>query len=224
MNALMIRRLIRKDWHLLRWPILLYIAGAALGLTLVATGGDASFYAGSILIITVVISVGIHLAMGTVIEERTHGTLPFVMSLPISPTDYTIAKIGSNVTIFLVPWLAMLAGIVAVFLARPDFPHGLIPFGVIVMGMLFFGYALTFAVAMMTESQAWTIVAMIAANFSLQAVMYATSNFTAVAATMHGKAVVWSPTAVAIVAGELAATIGLFLLTFAVQARKTSFV
>ena len=63
-----------------------------VALLLVSNGGEGSFYAGCILLFTVLISLGIHLAMLTVVEERTQQTLPFVMSLPISPRDYTVAK------------------------------------------------------------------------------------------------------------------------------------
>ena len=52
--------------------------------------------------------------MVTVVEERNEQTLPFVMSLPISPMEYTTAKILANLLIFLVPLGALMLGSFAV--------------------------------------------------------------------------------------------------------------
>lgn len=223
MNATMIGRLVKKDWHLMRWPIAMYLAGAVLALGLILVGTDASFFAALILICTVALATGIHLAIGTVIEERTRGTLPFVMSLPVTPADYSAAKLIANVSIFLLIWGVLAIGMIGIF-ALPGAPHGVIPWAAVVLGVLFAGYALTFAAAMIGESMPLTIVAMIVANFSLQATFYVVSNFTDIGKQIHSKAFVWTPTATAIVSGETLAVVAFFALAIFVQSRKRHFI
>jgi len=223
MNASMIGRLVYKDWHLMRWPIAMYLAGAAVAMGLILFGTDASFFAAIVLICTVALATGIHLAIGTVVEERTRGTLSFVMSLPVTPGDYSLAKVIANVSIFLLVWGVLAIGMIGIF-AIPGTPHGVIPWAAVVLGILFSGYALTFAAAMISESMPWTIGAMIAANFSLQATFYFVSHFTDIGKQLHSKAFVWTPTATAIVTGEMLAVVAFFGLAIVVQSRRRDFV
>ncbi|MEP6473109.1 MAG: hypothetical protein ABJC74_05270, partial [Gemmatimonadota bacterium] len=157
MNYPMVKRLILKDWYLMRAAIAGYLGAGALGLYLLTVGSEAAFTAGYILLITVLIAVGMHLAMVTVVVERTEHTLPFVMSLPISPAEYTAAKILANVLIFLVPWAALFSGAIAIISILVDVPDGLIPFVTVVLLEIFAAYCIVLAVAVVSESQNWTI-------------------------------------------------------------------
>lgn len=223
MNAGMVKRLVQKDWYFYRWPIVCYIGAGLACIAALGNGGEGAFYAGCVGLLTVLISVGIHLTMGTVMEERRNHTLAFIMSLPISPNEYTLAKILSNMTIFGLAWGTLFVGTIAVIAGRGSVPDGLIPFAAVILGQIFFGYCLTLCVAIVSESLGWTIGAMITANLLLQAVMYAVSHVPAVAQAMKTDAIVWQQP----VSGLLAAEIGLVLLmlglTFFLQARKTDF-
>lgn len=224
MNTLMVKRLILKDWYFQRWAIFGYLAAGALALFLIGTGGDASFYAGSILILTVLITVGIHLAMATIVVERSEQTLPFVMSLPISPKEYTTAKILANVLIFLIPWLALLIGSFAVIAGRPAVPDGLIPFTAIILTEIFMSYVLIVAVALVSESQGWAIGAIVFGNLLLQAAMYYVSHIPSIAAAMKGPRIVWDQPVVTLLLVEIAVILLLLGLTFWLQSRKTDFI
>ena len=100
MNTSRVKRLILKDWYFNRGAIAAYVVVGLLSLLAIGLGGEGGFYGGSILLITVLISIGIHLVMITVIHERTEQTLPFVMTLPVSAKEYTTAKILANMLIF----------------------------------------------------------------------------------------------------------------------------
>src|SRR4051795_13048506 len=138
----MIRHLILKDWYFLRGAIAGYLAAGALALALIAAGSEAPVYLGVVLLLTLLIGLGIHLAMATVVQERTDHTLPFVMSLPISPRDYTTAKVLANVIIFLIPWLTLTLGSMAVIAGRKSLQDGLIPFVAVLTGEIFVSYTL----------------------------------------------------------------------------------
>jgi ABC-2 type transport system permease protein len=223
MNAFMVKKLILKDWHLLRGTLLLYLAAGAVALGLVAKGSEATFYAGSILVITVLIALGIHLAMLTVVVERTEQTLPFVMTLPISLNDYTAAKVLANLLVFLIPWTAITLGTFAVLAGRTGYPAGLIPYSLLVLMEILASYCLILAVALISESQGWTIGATVFGELALQGVMYYVSHEPAIASTMKGNRIVWSPPAVHLLLGEAATIVVLLGLTFWLQSRKTDF-
>jgi ABC-type transport system involved in multi-copper enzyme maturation permease subunit len=224
MNISMVKRLILKDWYFQRWTIVAYLAAGALALFLLGTGGEGSFFAGCILLITVLIGLGIHVAMVTIVQERTDQTLPFVMSLPISPREYTTAKILANLLIFLVPWLALSLGTFAVIAGRAGVPDGLIPFATLLLVEIFAGYCLLLAVALVSESQGWAIGAIIFGNLFFQGFMYYASHNPAIAATMKGDGIRWSQPAVTLLLAEFAVIVLLLGLTFFFQARKTDFV
>jgi ABC-type transport system involved in multi-copper enzyme maturation permease subunit len=219
----MVQRLILKDWYFLRWAIAGYLGAGALGLFLLGNGGEGAFYAGCVLLITVLIAVGIHVAMATVVGERTEQTLPFVMSLPISPEEYATAKILANLVIYLVPWLALMLGAIGVIKGRAGVPDGLIPFLTVVMVELFASYALLLAVAVVSESQAWTIGATVLGNLGFQAFLYFVGHLPGMAAANAGPTAVWSPSILAILAVEVITIIAAIGVAFWLQRRKEDF-
>jgi ABC-2 type transport system permease protein len=223
MNVQMVKRLILKDWYFQRWTIVAYLAAGALALTLLGNWGEAWFFAGSVLLITVLIALGIHIAMVTVVQERTDQTLPFVMSLPISPREYTTAKILANLLIFLIPWLALSLGTLAVIAGRAGVPDGLIPFAVLLLVEIFAGYCLLLAIALVSESQGWAIGAIVFGNLFFQGFMYHVSHIPAIAATMKGDGIRWSQPAVTLLLSEIAVIALLLGFTFFFQGRKTDF-
>jgi len=224
MSDFMVKRLILKDWYFHRFTIVGYLAIGAVALALLATGGEGSFFAGSILLITVLISLGIHLAMATVVAERTEQTLPFVMSLPISPREYTTAKILANMLIFLVPWVTLVLGTFAVIAGRPGVPKGLIPYFALILTEIFVSYCVILGVALVSESQAWTIGAMVLGNLAFNAFLYWVAHIPAIAASMKTNSIVWSPLILRLLSAELATVVVLLGLTFFLQNRKTDFI
>jgi len=103
MSTRMVGILIRKDLALMALPALGYLFGGAVGIGLMAIEGRAWFNAGAILLISALFGLGFHPCMATVIGERKDKTLAFIMSMPITPAEYTLAKIGANLLVFFVP-------------------------------------------------------------------------------------------------------------------------
>lgn len=219
----MVKRLIYKDWYLNRWAILGWTATGAAALAAIGLGGKGAFYGGCILLLTALVAIGIHLVMTTVVYERSQQTLAFVMSLPISSREYTTGKILANVLIFGTAWTALVIGTVAVLAGRGALPDGLIPFAVVVLTQTFMGYCLTLAVALVSESQAWTIGAIVTGNLLLQAVMYGVANTPSIARHLSGNTIVWSPAILGVMGAEILAIFLLLALTFYLQSRKTHF-
>jgi ABC-type transport system involved in multi-copper enzyme maturation permease subunit len=222
MSYSMVKRLILKDWYFLRLPIAGYVAAGALSLALISAGGSGLSFVGSILLVTILISVGIHLAMLTVINERKEQTLSFVMSLPISAKEYTIAKILANLLIFLVPWVTLLGGGLALLVMGDA--GGMIPFTTLVLTEIFVSNCLILSVALVSESQNWTIFAIVLGNLSFNGFLYYVSHIPSIASAMKGHTMIWSQAPVTLLAAELAAIVLLLGLTFFFQGRKTDFI
>src|ERR1700678_1892355 len=117
MNGTMVGRLIWKDWYLNRGMIIAAIAAGVATLAAIATmpRSTIAMIVAMIVLATILIGVGAKVTMSAA-EERKQQTLPFVMSLPISYREYTTAKIVGGMLIFLVLWVALVAGVVATIL------------------------------------------------------------------------------------------------------------
>lgn len=223
MNYAMVKHLVLKDWYFMRWAILAYSVAGLFAIGLTAMGTDASSYAGSILLITVMIAIGFHLVMVTVVAERTEHTLPFIMSLPISPMEYTTAKIGANLLIFMVPWLTLTTGTLFLLGTEGARSGALIPFSLIILTELLAAYVLVLTIAVVTESQGWTIGVLVLTNLFFQGFLYWVSHMPSIAAGMKGRGAVWNQTVVTLLSVEVAVSILLIVMAFLLQARKRNF-
>ena len=129
-NTAMVPLLIRKDWYLHRYEILGAVAVGLIALPITVFTGKAGFILGVILLVGALVTISMQMAITTVINERKEQTLAFVMSLPVSPREYTTAKILANLLIFLLAWAVILLGALALILLAPGIPHGILPFAV----------------------------------------------------------------------------------------------
>ncbi len=221
----LVQQLVQKDWYFMRGPLAAYLVLGAVALFLVSAGSEGTFYAGSVLLFTLLISLGIHLVMLTVIQERTYQTLAFVMALPISARDYTMAKVLANLSIFAIPWLVLSIGTMAILgLGLNGAGRGLIPLAAVLLTEIFVAYCFVLAVALVSESETWTIAAIVTTNLLFQGVLYGVSHLPGIASTMKGRVTVWNGTSLGLLsAGAL--LIAAFLWgTFHLQNRKTDFI
>jgi ABC-2 type transport system permease protein len=224
MNMLMVKRLILKDWYLQRWTIGGCVAAGLLAVALIGSGSEGLFYAGFVLLVTVLITVGINLAMATVLLERKEQTLAFVMSLPISAREYTTAKILGTLLMFLIPWVTLVVASVATILGRDTLPDGLIPVTLIILTEIFVSTCVLLGVALVSESQGWTIGTLIASNLFLNFFLYSVFHIPAIAQAAKGTAVLWSGPVTALLLGEVATIALVLVVTFVLQDRKTDFI
>jgi ABC-type Na+ efflux pump permease subunit len=157
------------------------------------------------------------------VNERKEQTLAFVMSLPISYTDYTVAKLLGTVLIFLLPWLLLVLGSLALFAVPHGVPHGLLPFTVIMATDILVNTCLIMAVALVTESQGWAVAAIMVGNISINLVGYYVAHLPGIAKGMFGSSVMWSSTASLALLVECASITLILCLTFFFQSRKRDF-
>lgn len=222
MNYSMVKILMLKDWYLQRWMIVGGVAGGLASLGIIAIGSNAAFFIGLLLLITALVALGAQLSVATIVGERKEQTLPFVMSLPVSYREYTTSKIVGNVLIFLVPWVPLVIGSIALLLYSPK-SQGLIPYTAIMATEILLNVCMVVAVALVTESQGWSIAVIMLGNIGLNAIGYLVAHIDGISRWMWGPSLHWSPAASALLLAEFA-IIGLMLGgTFFIQSRKTDF-
>ena len=224
MNSTMVRRLILKDWYFSRRMITCYVTSGVISMLIAGAVLESAFFIGSILLITTLIALGVHMVMVLVIDERKENTLPFVMSLPISPIEYTTAKIAAVMGTFVVPWLAITVGCCIMVALRDHMPNGAIPYFVLVLGYLLVSFTGLLTVALVTESIGWTIACMAASNVAVNFVIAGLARIPQLAATLKGDTAVWSPLAIGILSSEVVVVAVLLGITFHFQARKKDFI
>jgi len=223
MNSSMVKSLILKDWYFQRTAILLALAGGVVSLGIIAFGGQPGFTLGLILLVTIMVMISAMSVMGNVLGERENQTLAFAMSLPISYLEYTTSKILGNLLIFVPFWLIMVAGCVSLIVAGPTI-HGFFAFAIIMAVEILVSTCLMLVVALVTESKAWSITAMVSGNLALNIVGYLVAHIPSIGNGLFGTAIYWPQSATICLAIEFALIALLIGGAFHIQSRKRDFI
>jgi hypothetical protein len=197
-------RLIAKDLYLHRWLIAGSVAAAVAALALTnrdADGAGGGLDLGFLLYLTTLITFGILVPMLGILKERQDQSRLFVLSLPISPAGYVVSKVASALAVFLVPWLALTGGVVALTLAT-DRPDGALPFFVALMGFLFGNFATLTALVATAKSELWAIAGILVTNVSVTPFLIHLGKLPGVAGRTGDAVATWSPEILKLLAVE----------------------
>ena len=223
MNRSLVLRMVLKDWYLCRATLILVTIAGAVCVSLLYLRQASSSYVGVIGALIAVVFLSVLPPIQTIINERKHQNIAFVMSLPISPMAYTASKIVGNFTAFLVIWLAIAGGIIGT-IARAGLYGGVIPAAVIVALVPFVAFWLLVSVAIITESELMTMVTMGACNVAYSFVWMVLMQVPGMSESLKSPVAIWSQPVVMIIAGQLMLAVVCLGLTFFFQSRKTNFV
>lgn len=222
MNFDMIKKLIVKDWHLFKLYLLGYIAVGLFSIWLLTVPSKVIFNLGSILLITVIIGVACHLVIWSVVIEKKEYRLSFIMSLPIDAMDYAVSKIYGGVILFLFPWSVLFVTTVIV-IHFSHLPEGVLPFATIMFLELLAAYTLLTAVAVVTMSEAWTIVVMVGQNMMFSVFMMLVGSHPDIGPHTQGEVAQWTPAAINILQGELIFIVIVLAVATTIKARNRNF-
>ncbi|MCX7562996.1 hypothetical protein OS176_05465 [Xanthomonadaceae bacterium XH05] len=222
LNLPVIGLLVRKDWQLFQKQFAANVLAGILALCLLGTGKPWSFYLGSLLLIVVLVSVACFAISNSLLVERKELTLPFVMSLPVSPLDFTVAKLAGNLVTFGVPFLLLLIGVLAT-VAFTALPNGLIVYSLLLFGYIFVAYCISLMVAMNVESEGWNIFAMIGSMVLINPFIMLLGQIEAISGTIRGNAIVWSAPAVGILVAEIVIGLSALAVTAWWNGRRPAF-
>ncbi|GAB2499233.1 hypothetical protein [Arenimonas alkanexedens] len=222
LNIPVIRLLVAKDWQLFQKQLAIYVLAGIVALCFLGLAKPWAFYVGSLMLIIVMVSVACFSISTSLIVERKEQTLAFVMSLPVSPLDFTVAKLVGNLITFLVPFGVILAGTLAVVLFTP-LPDGLFVYSLLIFGYVLFAFSVSLAVAMSVESEGWATFAMIGSMVLINPYIMALSQVPEIKDRISVDALVWTTPALAILTTLVVLAIAVVTATAWHHARKPAF-
>jgi hypothetical protein len=223
MNRSLVRQLIVKDFQFHRISIVASIIVGVLALAILQFRGLMGLF-GIIGYFTAMIVFGSMLAQSIIVGERKAQNLAFLMSLPISVTQYTTAKILAALGVFLVPWLTLVGGALWVIRGSSALPDGLIPVTLIVVTLPLIGFCVMTSVALVSESEGWAIASTVAVNVAYSFVWPLIAFNAELRSSFSSSTPVWNTTVLTVLGSEFAVIAGLLAITFYLQSRKRDFV
>jgi len=221
-DAAMVGKLIVKDWQVYQKQLAGYVAGLLLALGLVGTGSPLLSAAGGLLLLVLLIVVGMFAIASSIMSERKEQTQPFVMSLPVTPMDVFWGKLLANLAIYLVPFLLVTGGMLAMILLTPS-PDGAVPWMLLIALFVLGNFVVTLCVAIAVDSEGWNTFAMLALMTLIGPFIYWITWMDGIREHLKGDVIVWSPQVLGLIGGELAVMAIAILVAGWVHARKTSF-
>jgi ABC-type transport system involved in multi-copper enzyme maturation permease subunit len=222
LNLPVIRLLVQKDWQLFQKQLAAYVLAGIVALCFLGTGKPWTFYLGTLLLIVALVATACFAISTSLLTERKEQTLAFVMSLPVSPLDFTVAKLAGNLLTFGVPYLLISLGTIGVILFTP-LPDGLLVLSILVLGHIFLAYSVSLAVAMNVESEGWNTFVMIASMVLINPFIMLLGQIDAINDPVRGDVVVWSVQAVAILLAQILLSVLAVGLTAWWNGRKPAF-
>jgi ABC-type multidrug transport system permease subunit len=124
-----------------------------------------------------------------VVQERKDKVLLFVLSLPVSTTQYLAAKVTANAVAFLVPWL-ILTAVTFVVIDVTALPNGILPYWLAILVYLLAYYLALLGTSLVTDSTGWHAAASVVANRDAPAAVWTADILTIVAIELAAGAVV----------------------------------
>lgn len=222
LNVPVIKLLVAKDWQLFQQQLAIYVLAGIVSLCFLGLAKPWAFYVGSLMLIIVLVAAACFSISTSLMVERKEQTLAFVMSLPVSPLDFTVAKLVGNLITFAVPFVVMLGGTLAVVLLTP-LPDGLFVYALLIFAYLLFAFSVSLAVAMSVQSEGWATFAMIGSMVLINPYIMALSQIPEISGRVSVDALVWNTPAVAILATLTVLASALIGATAWFHARKPAF-
>lgn len=222
-DAAMVRRLVIKDWQVYQKQLLAYLAGMVVALGLIASGSSLAQAAGSLLLLVLLLVVGTYAIQTSITAERKQQTVPFIMSLPVTPMDVYWGKLLGNLVIYLVPFLLVTGGLVALVLTKPMIPDGVVPWVAVVAGFMLVVFCVSLCVAIAVESEGWNVFGMLVMMTLVGPFIWWVGRFEGIRSHMRGDEVVWNGTSVGLLAAEAGVIVLAVLVTSWGHARRRAF-
>jgi ABC-type multidrug transport system permease subunit len=222
MTRSIVWQLAMKDLRL-AWPLV--VGSLVLGVLSLAVSpwsAPAFFVGGSALVVSLVL-LNVMLVMSTLVSERKEKIRVFMLSMPVSTTQYSVAKLLSSLIAYLVPAALLTLGGVILLVATP-LPNGFIPLFVATVVHCTLYFCVLLAFALVTDSQGWTTTVIVCGNVSISFVIPGLIYMSSVGPNLGTENVVWSADVVAFIAIELALAVAALAISFVVNSKKTEFI
>lgn len=229
MSTSIIPQLVRKDFLMMRKMILIccvvmLASIAAICMMFGRVPKVVFFNLGFTLLITPAFTCGIILLMKTIVMEKQKSTQLFIMSLPVTVREFTIAKLFLNFTVFTVFWLVFTSVAFYFMFGLGVFPYGAVPFFAVLFLGIFVAYVGTLSVALIYQSYGITILTMLGIELVMPAYFWAIAYLKPIYRHIGGPHMVWNSTAIGVVALPILIAILISVITWHIQSKKRDFI
>lgn len=221
-NVSMIAKLIIKDWHLFKIYMLGYALIGIISAVILALPSGTAFYTGVILLITVIIGAGAHVAIVSTVTEKKEYQLSFLMGLPIRPIDYALSKVIGGMAIYMVCWL-ITVGACVVMIVTTDLPNGLLPLVLISALEVLAATTILLCVGVISGAEGITISVMVAFNILFNLFLFWVSSLPGIGPHIESQVAVFNSTAMGLIFAEILVIVLAIGLTSYVKSRRTCF-
>lgn len=229
MSTSIIPQLVRKDFLMMRKTIFIFCfvmlaSIAAISLIFGRVPNVVFFNLGITLLVAPAITCAIVLLMKTIVMEKQKSTQLFIMSLPVTVKEFTMAKLLLNLPVFTAFWF-VISGVAFYFsFGLGVFPFGTIPFITMIFVGIFVAYAGVLSVALIYQSYGITVIAMLGVELGTPAYLWVIAYMEPINSHVYGKQIVWNSTAIGIVVTQVLAAVGVLLITWRIQNKKSNFI
>lgn len=221
-DAGMVGKLILKDWQIYQKQLAGYVAGMLLALGMLGMGSSLMAAAGALLLLVLLIVVGMYAINSSIMAERKQQTVPFIMSLPVTPMDVYWGKLIANLVIYLVPFLLVLGGLLALVLTTPR-PDGSVTWLLVIAMFVLVNFCVSLCVAIAVDSEGWNAFAMLALMTLIGPFIYWVTWMDGIRQHLPGDDIVWSASVLGLLGAEVAVIVVAIVVTSVVFSRKSSF-
>jgi len=209
---------LRLAWPLVSGSLILGVLSLAI-----SPWSPLTFFVGGSVLVVSLILLNIMLVMSSLVSERKEKIRLFMLSMPVSTTQYFVEKLLSSLIAYVVPAVLMTLGAVILLVATP-LPNGFIPLFIATSVHCLFYFCVILAVALVTDSQTWITTVIIFGNVSVSFVIPGLINLSSIGPSLGTETVVWSADVVAFIVIELVLAVAALVISFVVNSRKTEFV
>lgn len=156
---------------------------------------DSGTSVGLMLFVTDLVALGIFIAMVGLLKEHQENIGLFVLSLPISPAQYSRAKFMFALLAYFAPWSLLLVTVVLATLASADSPNGALPGFLAMMSLFACIFCLLMVLVQTTRSERWSIAGIVIGNLCVPIFLIVVLSQPDIAEHRNAASPVWTDTA-----------------------------
>ena len=223
MNSFMVKKLIQKDWFAIRYSVYGCTLLGVIGLFMFLLGGFYGMYLGAVALDIAIIVLMTAIVIPVVILERKTQTLAFLLSLPISNLEFTLAKSLVCLGVYFFTWLLLYVAAIVVLLIRIDIASNLIPYFTVLYGAALMFYCLVFTVAIVTDSNLWTMIVFSLSNIIIQVSIGLGRTAAGIQESVKSPTMLWNGTIIGMLEFELIVIVLSLPTMLFLQLRKKDF-
>lgn len=203
-------------------------------MSLLAIGGLSLIYGhiphfvfmnvGFTILIIPVAACGVVLLIQTNVLEKEKSTQVFIMSLPITVKEFTLAKLLVNLPIFGALWIGTVGVAFYFTFGLGLLPVGALPFITMIFVGIFAGYSCILCVSLISQSLGKTIFAIMFFEAGTSASLWIIAYIDPIRNHIYGPSLVWNSTALTIVGFQVLVIVSVIAATILIQNKKQDFI